>query len=221
MKKIVFLILSLFLITGCSVKYNLVINEDLTILEEAKLTGTSDFFANYYKTTKKNVLKSLLEVYQDTLREKGYTYKLVEDSIPYVDVSKNYSDINTFTQNSILFNDYFDEVKYTENGSIKKLETIGFNENNPDNPERFNIKNLEITIKCPYKVKNHNAKKVDEKTNTFYYELSEDSEYKILLEFDSSRKFNPYEKTIIMVLICLIIIIASWVTVYLLNKKKK
>ena len=95
MKKIVFLVLSIFLITGCSVKYNLVINEDLSITEEAKLTGTNDFFANYYKTTKKNVLKTQLEQYQDILNEKGYTYKLVEDTTPFVNVSKKYDEMVT------------------------------------------------------------------------------------------------------------------------------
>ena len=221
MKKVLFLILSLILITGCSVKYDLVINDDLSIIEEAKLTGTNDFFANYYKTTRKNVLNNLLEGYQDILIEKNYTYKLVEDTVPYVNVSKKYSNIDDFTKNSILFNDYFDEVKYTSLGNVKKLETIGFNENNPDNPERFDVKELEISITCPYKVKNHNAKNVNEKTNTYYYELNEDSGYKILLEFDSSKKFNPYEKMIIMILVCLAVIIVSWVTIYILNKKKK
>ena len=223
MKKILFLVLSLFLITGCSVKYNLVINEDLSITEEAKLTGTSDFFANYYKTTKKNVLKTQLEQYQDILNENGYTYKLVEDTIPFVNVSKKYDNIDSFTKNSILFNDYFDEIKYTSSGNIKKLETIGFNENNPDDPGRFNVKELEIKITCPYKVKKQkkNDKKVNEKTNTYYYELSEENEYKILLEFDSSKKFNPYAKAIIAILICLAIIVVSWSTIYILNKKKK
>ena len=69
MKKIVLLLVIVFLITGCSVKYNITINEDLTLVEEAKLTGTDDFFANYYKTTRKNVLKSIVEVYEDYLNE--------------------------------------------------------------------------------------------------------------------------------------------------------
>lgn len=213
--------MTLFLLTGCAVKYDLVINDDLSIDEKAKLTGTEAFFANYYKTTKKNVLNSLLDQHKDYLTEKGYEYELVEDKIPYVNVSKKYHDILNYTNNSILFNDYFDEVKYTENGDIKKIETIGFNENNPDNPERFDVKELEITITLPFKVKNHNAKVVNEKTNTYTFLLDEESDYKILLEFDASKKFNPYAKTIMMILICVAIIIAAWVGVYYLNKKQK
>ena len=219
MKRIIVLIIPLLLLTACSVKYDLVINEDLTIIEEAKLTGTQDFFANYYKTTKKNIIKSFLEQYQDILNDNGYQYELVEDEIPFVNLKKKYENISNFTQNSILFNDYFDEIKYIEDGKIKKIETFGFNENNPEDPNRFDVKELTISITCPYKVKNHNAKKVNKKTNTYYYELSNNN--KILLEFDVSKKFNKYENMIITIIICLLIIIFTWVTIYILNKKKK
>lgn len=219
MKKIGLLVISLLLITGCSVQYNLKINEDLTIVEEASLTGTEEFFANYYKTTKKNVIKDSLELYQDILKENNYSYELIDSSTPYVKVNKKYNNIMDYTKNSILFNDYFDEVKYTENGNIKKIETVGFNENNPDDPNRFYVKKLAISITCPYKVKNHNAKNVNKKTNTYYYEL-EGADAKILLEFDASKKFNPNSDIIIMILIAILVIIASWTTIYILNKRK-
>lgn len=219
MKKILFLIIALLLITGCSVNYNLTINEDLTILEEASLTGTDDFFANYYKTTKKNVIKDSLELYKDILKTNGYNYEFIENDTPYVKVNKKYNNIGSYTKESILFNNYFDEVKYTEDGNLKKIETVGFNENNPDDPNRFYVRKLSISITCPYKVKNHNARNVNKKTNTYYYELNSNSS-KILLEFDSSKKFNPNSDTILIIIICILVIIGAWVTIYILNKKK-
>ena len=218
MKKIVILIIAVFLITGCSVKYNIVINEDQTIVEEAKLTGTDDFFANYYKTTRLNVLKSFLDIYQDILNEKGYQYKVVEEDTPYVLVNKKYSNGNEFVNDSILFNDYFDEVKYTEDGNIKKIETTGYNGNDPDNPDRFDVKELEISIACPYKVKNHNAKYFNEKTNTYFYELNDEND-KILLEYDTGVKFNPNEKLIRILIICGIALVVIWITIVIINKK--
>ena len=218
MKKIVILIIMLFLVTGCAVKYDVTINEDLSIVEEAKLTGTTDFFANYYKTTKTNVLKSFIEIYQDILDEKNYQYELKEEETPYVLVNKKYNTINEYIDSSILFNEYFDEIKYTEDGKIKRLETIGFRPNDPDNSERFNVKSLEITITCPYKVKNHNAKKFDKQTNTFYYELNEENN-KIIFEFDSESKFNPNEDLIMIIIIGALIIVGCWIVLIYLNKK--
>ena len=219
MKKILLLTI-LLLLTGCSVKYNITINEDLSIEEVASLTGTSDFFANYYKTTKKKVIKDSLDIYQDLLKENGYAYELVEDDIPYAKVNKKYSSIIDYTKNSLLFNGYFDEVKYTEDGKYKKIETVGFHENNSDDPNRFYVRDLEISITCPYKVVNHNAERVNTSTNTYYFNLSNEGDNKILLEFNTARKFNPSEQAIIAIIICILVIIATWTTIYILNKKK-
>lgn len=218
MKRIIVLLIAMFLITGCVAKYNLVINEDLTVTEEARLTGNDDFFHNYYRTTKKNVLKDFIDIYQTILDDKKYQYEIKNDSTPYVFLTKEYSSVNDYVNNSILFNDYFDEIKYTENGNIKRIETIGYNPNEPDNPDRFDIKELEIAIKCPYKVKNHTATKVDKMTNTYYYELNENND-RILLEYDISSKFNPNEDLIKTIIICVVIILGIWILVYYFSKK--
>lgn len=219
MKKILVLIAFIFLITGCKVDYHVVINEDLSLTEEANLTGTQDFFDNYYKTTKTHVLESFIDIYKDVLETNNYQYELVKDTTPYVKVNKTYDSVSDYTKNSILFNDYFDEVKYTEDGNIKRIETVGFNEDEPDNPNRFEIAELTISIKCPFKVKNHNAKEVDKRTNTYYYELNEDN--KILLEYDISSKFNPQEELIKTLIICIIVVVAIWLAIIILNKKSK
>ena len=219
MKKIVILAAVIILITGCSVKYKLTINEDLSIIEEASLTGTDKFFENYYKSTKINVVNTLLDVYKDVLSENNYKYEVIEDKIPYVNVSRKYTNVNDYINNSKLFNGYFDEIKYTENGNIKRIETIGYNDNNSNDPERFDIKELKISIKCPYVVKNHNASDVNEETNTYFYELSKDNDYKIVLEFDASKKFNPNSEKIRLLIICFFILIGTWVAI-IVNKQK-
>lgn len=219
MKKIIILIIGLFLLTGCSVQYNLTINEDLTLVEKASLTGTDSFFANYYKTAKKSVLNSILTEYKNYLDEENYEYKLVEDTTPYVLVSKKYNSVLDFTKSSLLFNDYFDEVKYTLDGNVAKIETIGFNPNDPDNPERFNVQELEIAITCPFNVKNHNATRVDKKTNTYYYKLDSENN-KIMLEYNTNSKFNPNKETYLTILGLVLLIIGSWVMVIILNRKK-
>lgn len=218
MKKIVILIIMVFLITGCRAKYNIVINEDLSVVEEAKLTGTTDFFANYYKTTKTNVLKSFIDIYKETLDENNYQYELIEDDTPYVVLKRKYNDVDEYINNSKLFNNYFDEIKYTTDGNIKRIETVGYYGNETDNPERFDVKSLEITINCPYKVINHNAKSYDKQTNTFHYELN-DTSNKIIFEYDSSVKFNPNEGLITKLIMCAVVLIVIWIVVIYLNKK--
>ena len=208
-----------FILTGCTASYTVTINEDLTVSEEAKLAGTDDFYATYYKSTKKNVLKTQIDSYKDILDENNYQYELIEEEMPYVLVKKNFSSVNEYINSTLLFNDYFDEVKYTENGDIKRIETVGFNENNPENPDRFDIKELEIAIKCPFKVKDNNASRVDKKTNTYYYNLLVDN--KIIFEYDTSKKFNPNADLLMTIFIVVGFIILVWLTVFIMNKKNK
>ena len=218
MKKIVLLLITVFLVTGCAVKYNVVINEDLTVDESAMLTGTDDFFANYYKTTRTNVLKDLLSLYEDYLMENNYQYELKEERVPYVMVNRKYDSVKEYINNSKLFNDYFDEIVYTETGSVKKIETIGYHENESDNPERFDITELEITITCPYTVKKHNAIEVNKSSNTYHFVLN-DENTKILFEYDTSSKYNPNADLLKTLIILFALVIGIWLVVIVLTKK--
>ena len=59
MKKWLLLIISIFLITGCKVEYNITINDNLSVSESVNMTGTDDFFDVYYKTLRINVIKMI------------------------------------------------------------------------------------------------------------------------------------------------------------------
>ena len=218
MKKIV-IILLLLVVTGCDVNYNVKINEDLTIIEEAYISGNDEFYQPFYKTTRINVLKEMLENYKDTLIENKYTYELIESYNPSIIVKKEYNDITSYINSSLLFNDYFEKINYTKEGNIVKIETEGFNPNEEDNPDRFFVRNLDIAITSSYKVVNSNASKIDKKTNTYHFVMDENTDdFKIILEIDTSSKFNPNMEIYVMILVGIILVIASWVFVY---KSKK
>lgn len=195
MKKKLFLLLMLFLLTGCKVNYNLSINDDYSIDEIVTMTGTNTFFDTYYRTSRKNVLEMVLEDHKDTLKDNEYLVEMVDDNVPYIKATKTYQNIEEFSKNTIFFENYFDEIKCTKNGNILTIETIGFNPNELDDPERFYVKDLEIAIKSVYKVKKDNASYVDEFTNTYYFKMAENTEdFKILMEIDLSSKYSYYLK---------------------------
>ncbi len=221
MKKFL-LILICLIMTGCNVKYNVNIDEGLKVSENIIVEGDDELYDTYYKTSRNKVLKNFLDMYNNDLEQNGYKYELVKGEYPYIKINKNYNNVLEYLDNSKMFNGYFDKINYNENGNIIKIETEGFNPNISDDPERFYVHNVDIAIKCSYKVLNHNASRVDEKTNTYHYILENGTEdFKILLEFDSSRKFNPYLKTIITIIISLLIIVLVWIIIYFLNRKKK
>ena len=217
--KYLFIIFAFFL-TGCSTVYEVEIKDDLSIIESAKIYGDTDLYDIYNKTSKNNVMKALLEPYEEVLKEKNYSYELREESNPNIYVEKQYSDIKQFIDNSILFNDYFDEIKYEKSGNIIKVETIGFNPVGADDTDRFINSSLEIWITSNYKILSSNAKTINSKTNAMFFELdNKTDDFKIQFEIDTSKKFNPWINTYIAIGIAVIVVASLWIMSAYTKKK--
>ena len=222
MKKNIFLLLILFLLTGCSCNYNVSINKDLTIDEEVTIYGTNRLYNAYYKTNKADVLLENLENYLEEIKENNYEYSLIEEGEPHIIITKKYQDIENYLNNSKFFNDYFDEISYNKEGNIVKIETVGFNPNEEDNPDRFYVEDAIININVAYEVDNVNTEDVDDRTNTFrYYLKEENNDFKILINYDISKKFNPHKKNMIYIVGAILVIVITWVTLFFINRKKK
>lgn len=222
MKKNIFLLLILFLLTGCTCNYNVSVNKDLTIDEEVTIYGTSKLYSAYYKTNKVDVLKENLDHYLGDLEENNYEYLLYEEDNPYIVIKKKYQNMEEYLNNSKFFNDYFDEISYNKDGTLVKVETVGFNPNEEDNPDRFYVDDALIKVKLGYEVVDTNMELIDEQKNIYSYHFKEDDkDFKILINYDLSKKFNPHKKNMIYIVIAILIIIITWVTLFFVNRKKK
>ena len=220
MKKVVILGCLVFLLTGCTVNYNIEIKDNLKIKEEALIYGDEELYNSRYRTTRAKVLKEMLNIYIKDLNNKNYQAKVIEE-IPYVNLNKEYNNMEEYINNSLLFNDYFDKINYTTNGKIVKIETEGFNPNEEENPGRFFVDNLDISVKCAYNVIKSNATKVD-KTNTYHFIINSNTEdFKILLEYDTGSRFIANLDIYILIGVILVATAGSWFLVYRLNKKKQ
>lgn len=210
------------MMTGCKVEYNLTILEDLKIEESLNMTASEEIFNNYYKNSKLSVVKRLLDEDKATLDENNYHYEIVEDSIPYVLADKEYSDMETFTKNSIFYKQYFESLECEEKDGIITLKTKGFEPNDPENPNRYYIKDLTISITSKYKIVDSNANKVNKKTNTYYWSIDNNTtDFSLMLSYDSNVKFNPYINTYIMIFVSILIIIITWVIIWYFDQKEK
>ena len=74
MKKII-LALIVLVVTGCSVNYNVKINDDFTINEKVEIKEDDKFYEQYYRTTRKNALNGILDNYSNILKNNNYRYK--------------------------------------------------------------------------------------------------------------------------------------------------
>ena len=123
MKKVLLLIGCIFLFTGCKVEYNLVINNDLKVYEEVKMTGTDEFFDSYYKSSRINVLNMVFDdSRKEELKNLGYKYEIVEGITPYVLANKTYNNISDFSNNTIFASQYFEKIDVFDNNGVISLE---------------------------------------------------------------------------------------------------
>ena len=109
MKKIILILVIPFLLTGCAdVKYNLSINDDLSINEEVFISGTTEYFSNFYKNYPKTIVSEWYESSdnKETLDNNFYSHGLITEDVAYpgVRISKSYDTINDFAKNTIFTN---------------------------------------------------------------------------------------------------------------------
>ena len=99
---------------------------------------------------------------------------------------------------------------------------MGFNPNEEDNPDRFYVENALINVKLGYEVVDTNMELIDEQKNIYSYHFQEnDEDFKILINYDLSKKFNPHKKNMLYIIIAVLVIIVTWVTLFFVNRKKK
>lgn len=225
MKKILFLIICILMITGCKVEYNLVINDKINIEEKVSMTGTEEFFANYYKSSKLNIVNMMLdEENQELLSSNNYEYQIIKASTPYVLATKKYHNINDYANNSIFIKPYFKDVNVLENNGIVTLYINNYMPVSSDEIERFYLSGCLINIKLDYQVIENNAMKYDEKTNTYSWYINEETEdLNIRLTYDTNKVYEQKEEKVIdynLILWTLLILFVIIVVLYIVNKKK-
>lgn len=223
MKKILLLIGCIFLITGCKVEYNLLINNDLTVSEKVMMTGTEEFFDIYYKSSKLNVINTTFtDREKKRLDDNGYQYEIVDAITPYVLAKKNYDNVLDFGNNTIFYEQYFEKIDVTNNDGIVSIKTGEFLPIEPDNPNRYDITKMVVEIKCAYDVIENNATKYDLKTNTYTWYIERDAkDFSINFSYDTNKIFSSDDNSDWLMIIGTIIVMVIVIVIAYIMKKQR
>ena len=227
MKKILILLIPFFL-TGCaSVNYNLEIEKNLEVSEEVFITGTTDYFNNFYKNYPLTIVE---EWYQserilNTLNENNYNHKIITDEVTYpgVLVKKKYNSLTEYSNNTIFKDQTFEKIYSITNDNLITIKAVDFLPYLEDETDaRYAISNLSINIKVPYVVVNHNADKYNKQTNTYTWAITEKTDEKeIELTFDKNKVYvYNLVMYISMFILCLVIVAIIFVVRKYIKKSK-
>lgn len=214
MKRIFVLLVSILLLTGCSIKYDLLITDKEEVKE--KFTITVD---NETAIKKSNSVDEYLDYYSNIYTaNKGYGQfsiktKKGKEFSSFI-VTNTYSDLNKYVDSYSfisMFNDASIErvgnyvtFTTTENEYLKIIKSDEYLD------EEFYYKDLKINIKFYNKVVSHNADFVDEANNVYTWDITKPNpkEY-ITFKFSNEKRYDVIIKDWIMTNILPISIIGT------------
>lgn len=224
-KKII-LVLVIFLFCGCSVKYNLNIDEDLSITEKVEAKETIN---NLKTNTGMSTDNAVLYLY-DIFKRKGIdpnisTKEEKENVITTASVSHKSIEkyVNNFTS------DLLKKPKLSKSGNIYSLSYEQIEKLSNSSHNSLIYDDVEINITVPFKVTKHNADRV--KKNTYTWKIQKNQELrKINISFDTSKKINSFvlnfglfkidvKYNVLVFIILLLMILTTTIIVYINNKK--
>ncbi len=195
MKKIFIIAALMLLCVGCEAQYNVEIKDDGTVKETLRAIEDKDFFEEYEKSSTGRVVSFILEPYLNELNNNKYEVKndIAEDHGGVV-ITRNYSSIETYINSTILSSQFTDKVNFEKDSHTVTITAKGAFSKDEQNQDKIPVDEGIISITIPYKVKEHNADRVD--GNTYIWEFSavdsEDEELKIVYDDSKLSGKNNY-----------------------------
>ena len=194
MKKIKILILICLFCVGCDAKYELNINDDLSVNENIVGLETDTFYNNYYKSSKERVIDFVSETKKEYLNEVGYSKEIVDiDNMTGAKFSKTFSNLEEYFEKSEAYTQFYENWDYNIKNGVVTIKLENQLLKNDNSLTRYAIDNCTISITLPFEVKKNNADVVDASTNTYTWRLNNVDAKEIYIKFDTNKEAN-YKK---------------------------
>ena len=218
MKKL-FIIVLLSLCIACTGKYNLKINNDLSV--EEKVTGLEDdnFYDGYYNSSRNRVVDFASSMFKEEINNKGYSFSIVSEGSLYGgQAKKNYANIDDYFSNSNVYEQYFENWDVKNNNGIITISLNKKKVGNGTGIDRAVVNDGTVSISLPFMVLSHNADRVN--GNIYTWNIDSYKGDKIYIKFDSKKLSNSSINIVIpIVVFSIIVFIIILITVVFLKRK--
>lgn len=193
--KLLFLLLIPLMITGCSVDYNVLVDENKKVVETVKFIGVNEQISNNNESLDMYLNEQITTYKQIDLFSHYIFTKHVGKMASYVMMQKSYESLKEYS-NSTVFRNIFEGAEVIKKEDYTSFNTTGkYYYNNlyggegtePD----FYINDLTIKIKFYNKVVDSNADKVDERNNTLEWDITpENIEKYIYFKVSNDKRYD-------------------------------
>lgn len=225
MKKIILLVFICVFCFGCKARYELQINEDLTVNENITGLETDTFYNQYYKSTKERVINSIMYMDNEYLNNVGYSKKIVnEDNLTGATVNKKFNSLEEYFELSKAYTQFYENFDYKINNGVVTIDLKDQLLINYDSIERYAIDSCDVVITLPFKVKKSNADYINKETNTYIWNLNGDSQKDIYIKFDTKMGADLKDNSISIisfVIVGIAVIVITGIIYFIYDKNKK
>lgn len=230
--KIILILLMMFILTGCSVDYNVVVDEQKRVKETVKVIESNENilknndYIDLFLTEQINAFK------KNPLYQNYVFNKKMGKKFSYVTLTRNYDSLKAYSE-SLTFNHLFEYAEITTNNGIVTFKTAGkyyydnvFGENNPD--PLFFIDNINIKMKFYNNIIDSNADEIDKKNNILIWNINADNKEKELyFKIGKDKRYDIivldylYNNRINVIIIASAVIVGLLITFIIYKKIKK
>ena len=215
MKKILLLAITCLLLTGCTINYNLEI-EDNYFKETITGNVLNEEIEQRDNQTDINLFNYLINNEQTaTINNNSFYDKTLNRNNNSIDYNYSFTYNEDTINNSRILNECFESFTFETKNNQYQISTLGdFYCNYTDE--------IKINITTDYKVTNHNANKKNKNTYTWIINNENKDNIKVYMNIDKDKKNNSINISwnIFKTIGLIILLILSGICIYILKKKE-
>lgn len=218
MKKL-FIVVLLYLCIACTGKYELKINDDLSVQETITGLEDNDFYDGYYNSSRERVVDFVSSMFKDEISKKGYSFNTVSENTLYGGQAKKiYDTIDEYFNNSTVYEQYFESWNVKNDDGIITISLDKKKVGNGTGIDRAVVNDGTVSIILPFKVLENNAK--SKNGDTYTWNINSYKGKKIYIKFDSKHLTNSSYKNFIPIFVfSLFAILIVVITLIFLKRK--
>ena len=196
--KILYLIIVVIFLTGCSVDADITINDDMSIKENVSIAFDNSLAENY--DSPGQYAADYIEYYNSAIELKDYSYKIKESNVnSYVNFSK-YSKTICDNINYSLFSQYlYKKINCINEDGYFIVESEGEQlVSVPASKKSFNVEKVKLSVNLPVSALENNADEVNGNSYIWYFDENTSSDKRIYLKIsknDLEEKKSALEET--------------------------
>lgn len=210
--KLLILVVSIVLLTGCSGNYNLKINKDLSVEENLYLTidNTSDAY------------KNTLKIFDDNKINKDNYNVSVSGNNVVIEYNEKFKTIDQYLLNSKIYHQLFDNISYNKSEKYIDLYT---NQNLKLKGSSYigntsDLDVLQINVEVPFKMVSDNSDISNDNIYTWTIDKNTESK-KIAMHFTADSEGFPYGQVIVISLIVIALTVFAIMIIKMYKEKQQ